>query len=70
MAKAAEYRDMESAGLEGVLGQLKRDLFDLKFQASLSKLENVSLIRHKRRDIARAITVLHQRRDNNEARKS
>ena len=39
MAKKAEYKEMDLNGLKSVLADLKAELFDLKFQAALSKLE-------------------------------
>jgi large subunit ribosomal protein L29 len=61
MAKVAEYKDMDLAGLKNTLSDLESEYFDLKFQAALSKLENTSLIRSKRRDIARVKTVIHEK---------
>lgn len=58
MSKKAEYKEMDLNGLKSALADLETELFDLKFQAALSKLENVSLIKHKRRDIARIKTFL------------
>ena len=60
MAKKAEFKEMDLNGLKSTLTDLETELFDLKFQAALSKLENVSLIRHKRRDIARIKTFINQ----------
>ena len=58
MVKKAEYKEMDMNGLKSSLSDLEAELFDLKFQAALSKLENVSLIKHKRRDIARVKTFM------------
>ena len=60
MAKVAEYRELDNGALEITLQDLEAEYFDLKFQAALSKLENVSLIRQKRRDIARIKTVIKE----------
>jgi ribosomal protein L29 len=40
---------------------MESEYFDLKFQAALSKLENVSLIKLKRRDIARIKTIIQEK---------
>ncbi len=39
------------------LGNLKREAFDLRFQAATSQLEKPSRVREVRRDIARIKTV-------------
>ncbi len=43
------------------LGQLKREAFNLRFQAATSQLEKPSRVREVRRDIARIKTVQAQR---------
>ena len=43
------------------LGQLKREQFNLRFQAATNQLEKPSRVREVRRDIARIKTMQHQR---------
>ena len=43
------------------LGNLKREAFNLRFQAATSQLEKPSRVREVRRDIARIKTVQTQR---------
>lgn len=43
------------------LGQLKREQFNLRFQAATSQLEKPSRVREVRRDIARIKTMQSQR---------
>ena len=43
------------------LGQLKREQFNLRFQAATSQLEKSSRVREVRRDIARIKTLQAQR---------
>ena len=43
------------------VNELEANLFNLRFQASMGKLENTSLLQTSRRDIARAKTVLQQK---------
>ena len=43
------------------LGELERNLFDLRTQAVTEKLENSKAIRNIRRDIARLKTIMHER---------
>ena len=61
MTKIADFRAQETEALKNSLSDLEAEYFDLKFQASLSKLENVALIRTKRRDIARLRTVIREK---------
>jgi large subunit ribosomal protein L29 len=61
MAKIAEYRELDMSALQNTLRELEAEYFDLKFQAALSKLENVRLIRQKRHDIAKVKTVIKER---------
>ncbi len=61
MAKSSEYREMDSKSLHSKLNDLESEYFDLKFQARLAKLENVTLIRHRRREIARVKTIILER---------
>ncbi len=61
MAKISELRELDEKGLENKLKELETDIFELKFQVALSKLENVALIRTKRRDIAKVRTLLREK---------
>jgi large subunit ribosomal protein L29 len=40
---------------------MEANLFNMRFQASMGKLENTTLLQTTRRDIARAKTVLQQK---------
>ena len=57
----SEYKELDISGLKNTLSELEAEYFDLKFQNALAKLENVRLIRQKRRDIAKIKTVIKQR---------
>jgi large subunit ribosomal protein L29 len=59
--KPEEIRKMDETELETRLGELKEEQFKLRFQASMMQVENPSLIRKIRRDIARINTVLRER---------
>jgi large subunit ribosomal protein L29 len=61
MAKVSEYRELDMHGLKNKLNDLEAEYFDLKFQAALSKLENVCLIKQKRQDIARVKTIIKEK---------
>jgi len=61
MAKAKEFREMTAEALKAKVGELENQLFTTRLQAGLGKLENTSILRHLRKDIARAQTVLGQK---------
>ena len=61
MAKITEYRELDLSGLKNALNEVESEFFDLKFQAALSKLENVCLLKQKRRDIAKIKTVMQEK---------
>ena len=59
--KANEYRKMTSSDLEKELGELKSELFKLRFQLTLDGLENPMKIKTTKRDIARIKTILREK---------
>lgn len=59
--KVEEMRQWDGAELEARLKELKEEQFKLRFQASMMQLENPSLVKKIRRDIARIKTVLRER---------
>lgn len=60
-AKARELRDMATDVIQTKINEMEANLFTMRFQASMGKLENTSLLQVSRRDIARAKTVLKQK---------
>ena len=56
--KANEVRKMSAAELEKKLGELKKDLFNLRLQHATNQLDNPVKIRETKHDIARVKTVL------------
>jgi large subunit ribosomal protein L29 len=60
--KAEEIRTKTLDELEGQLGDLKKEQFNLRFQRATGQLENVARVRQVRRDIARVKTVAAQKR--------
>ncbi len=60
--KAAELRGKSRQELVGLLAELKKEQFNLRFQLATGQLENTARIRQVRRDIARVLTVLHEKR--------
>jgi large subunit ribosomal protein L29 len=59
--KVEDIREMGAPELETRLQELKEEQFKLRFQASMMQVENPSLIKKIRRDIARIKTVLRER---------
>lgn len=60
MAKT-EYTGQSDDQLVEALGNLKREQFNLRFQAATSQLEKPSRVKEVRRDIARIKTLQSQR---------
>jgi len=61
MTKIADFNAKTDDQLVEDLGQLKREQFNLRFQAATSQLEKPSRIREVCRDIARIKTIQTQR---------
>ena len=59
--KASEIRDMTAEELSSKLGDLKKDLFNLRLQLATNQLDNTSRIKEVRRNIARIQTVIAQK---------
>jgi large subunit ribosomal protein L29 len=59
--KAAEIRELNQAEIEERVGQIREELFRLRFRSATQELENSALLRQLRRDLARLKTVLRQR---------
>lgn len=60
-----KYRAMKTDELHADLERLRRHLFDLRAQAVTEKLEAPSQLGKTQRDIARVLTVLHERKEKN-----
>ena len=61
MTKATDLRAKTEDQLSDELGSLKREAFNLRFQAATSQLEKPSRVREVRRDIARIKTLQNER---------
>ena len=59
--KATELKELTSEQLETKLADLKRELFNLRFQHAINQLDNPHKIADVKRDIARVMTVLRQK---------
>ena len=58
--KANEVRKMSVAELENKLGELKKDLFQLRLQHATNQLENPVKIAQVKRDIAKVKTIIRE----------
>ncbi|MBR5410165.1 MAG: 50S ribosomal protein L29 [Clostridia bacterium] len=56
--KASELRKLSAAELNEKLGELKDELFKLRFQQAINQLDNPMRIGAVKKDIARVLTVL------------
>ena len=59
--KVDELRVLEEDELGGKLKAARRELYELRFKHAVGQLENSSQISKVRHDIARIMTVLHER---------
>ena len=60
MMKAKEVRELSTEQLNQKLGELKKDLFNLRLQHAINQLDNTMRIKAVRKDIARVKTVLRE----------
>ena len=63
MAKAQDLRAQKDEELEGRLGDLKKEQFNLRFQQASGQLTNTAQFGRVRQEIAQIKTILRQRRD-------
>jgi len=59
--KAGQVHEMTNDQLDDELLKLKKEQFNLRFQAASGQLENTTRVRQIRRDIARIKTVVRER---------
>ena len=58
---AKELRDLSSEELLSKAADLKKELFNLKFQQAMGQIENPMRLRTLRKDIAKTKTVLKEK---------
>jgi large subunit ribosomal protein L29 len=63
MAKAQDLRAQKNEELEGRLGDLKKEQFNLRFQKASGQLANTAQFGKVRTEIAQIKTILRERRD-------
>jgi large subunit ribosomal protein L29 len=59
--KPGELRDMIEADLREHVQTSRRELFGLRFQHATGELDNTARLARAKRDVARALTVAHER---------
>jgi large subunit ribosomal protein L29 len=64
-----ELRDLQDDELVEQIKTARRDVFGLRFQLATGELENTAGVGSAKRDLARALTIAHERGlDTNEIR--
>ncbi len=58
--KASEIREMGADKIAEKLAELKKELFNLRFQNDVGQLENTSTLSNVRKDIARLNTISNE----------
>ncbi len=61
MMKAEDIRDMTDGDIRERIEELREEQFRLRFRSATMQLENPQLTKTIRRDIARLMTILHER---------
>jgi len=56
-----ELRDLSSDELQAKAADLKKEMFNLRFQQAMGQIENPMRLRTLRRDIAKTKTVLKEK---------
>ena len=59
--RARQLRGMSDEELDRTLGERRKELFNLRFQSATGALENSARLRTAKREIARILTVRHER---------
>ncbi len=62
MLKYSEMKDMDAKAIKDKVSELKRELFDMRFQKTLSGLEKPHLMKNAKKEVAKLLTALNERR--------
>ena len=66
--RAKNLRDLTDEELDRKLAETRQELFNLRFQSATGALENSARLRLAKREIARILTVRHERESTLERR--
>ena len=61
----AEVRELDVDELQRRVSETRRELFNLRFQHATGQLEDTGQLKEVRKNIARLLTVLNQKRQEN-----
>ena len=61
MTRPSELRELSDEDLEHRLSERRQELFNLRFQSVTGALENNARLKLTKREIARILTVVHER---------
>ena len=59
--KASQLRGMTDEELDRQMAETRQELFHLRFQTATGALENSARVRQAKREIARILTIKHER---------
>jgi len=59
--KASEIRDLSSDALQAKINDAREELMKMRFQQATGELTDFTRLSAVRRDIARMLTIVHQR---------
>jgi large subunit ribosomal protein L29 len=59
--RARQLRDLTDVELQRRLAETRQELFNLRFQSATGALENSARLRLAKREIARILTIRHER---------
>jgi large subunit ribosomal protein L29 len=59
--RAKDLRDLTDDELQNRLADTRQELFNLRFQSVTGALENTARLKLAKREIARLLTVVHER---------
>ncbi len=62
--KTNEIRKMDTAEIVTEISNLKKELFELRFQAAVGQLQNTAKLSKIKKDIARMYTIITEREKN------
>ena len=61
LSRARDLRALSDTDLEQRLSEARQELFNLRFQGATGALENSARVKLTKREIARILTVRHER---------